>query len=71
MKCAMKLGMDITLLDRFDAEGFLAAVERHRVQQVQMVPTMFTRLLRLPQEVRDRYDVSSLTSVVHSALSLS
>jgi long-chain acyl-CoA synthetase len=64
---AMRLGMDITLLDRFDAEEFLAAVERHRVQQVQMVPTMFTRLLRLPKEVRDRYDVSSLTSVVHSA----
>jgi long-chain acyl-CoA synthetase len=64
---SMKLGMDITLLDRFDAEEFLAAVERHRVQQVQMVPTMFTRLLRLPQEVRDRYDVSSLQSVVHSA----
>jgi long-chain acyl-CoA synthetase len=64
---AMKIGMDITLLDRFDAEGFLAAVERHRVQQVQMVPTMFTRLLRLPQDIRDRYDVSSLKSVVHSA----
>ena len=64
---AMKLGMDITLLSRFDAEEFLAAVERHRVEQVQMVPTMFTRLLRLPQEVRDRYDVSSLKSVVHAA----
>jgi long-chain acyl-CoA synthetase len=64
---AMKIGMDITLLDRFDAEGFLAAVERHRIQQVQMVPTMFTRLLRLPQDIRDRYDVSSLKSVVHSA----
>ncbi|MCU1699239.1 MAG: long-chain fatty acid--CoA ligase [Mycobacterium sp.] len=64
---AMRLGMDITLLDRFDAEEFLAAIEQHRVQQVQMVPTMFTRLLRLPKEVRDRYDVSSLTSVVHSA----
>jgi long-chain acyl-CoA synthetase len=64
---AMKLGMDITLLDRFDAEVFLAAVERHRIQQVQMVPTMFTRLLRLPAEVRDRYDLSSLQTVVHSA----
>ena len=63
----MKLGMDITVMTRFDAEEFLAAVERHRVEQVQMVPTMFTRLLRLPQEVRDRYDVSSLRTVVHSA----
>ena len=64
---AMKLGMDITLLARFDPEDFLAAVERHRVQQVQMVPTMFTRLLRLPEEVRSRYDLSSLQSIVHSA----
>jgi long-chain acyl-CoA synthetase len=64
---AMKLGMDITLLTRFDAEDFLAAVERYRVQQVQMVPTMFTRLLRLPQEVRNSYDLSSLRMVVHSA----
>jgi long-chain acyl-CoA synthetase len=59
--------MDITILERFDPEQFLAAVERHGVQQVQMVPTMFTRLLRLPQEVRDRYDLSSLRTVVHSA----
>jgi long-chain acyl-CoA synthetase len=64
---AMKLGMDITLLRRFDAEEFLATVQRHRVQQVQMVPTMFTRLLRLPAEVRNRYDLSSLRSIVHSA----
>lgn len=64
---AMKLGMDITLLTRFDAEEFLATVERRRVEQVQMVPTMFTRLLRLPDEVRNRYDLSSLRSIVHSA----
>jgi len=64
---ATRLGMDITILTRFDPEDFLAAVEHRRVEQVQMVPTMFTRLLRLPQEVRRKYDLSSLTSVVHSA----
>lgn len=64
---AMKLGMDITVMTRFDAEEFLATVQSHRVQQVQMVPTMFTRLLRLPEEVRHRYDLSSLTTIVHSA----
>ena len=64
---AMRLGMDIAILTRFDAEEFLAAIERHRVQQVQMVPTMFTRLLRLPHDVRDSYDLSSLRTVVHSA----
>jgi long-chain acyl-CoA synthetase len=64
---AVRLGMDVTVLARFDPEAFLAAIERHRVEQVQMVPTMFTRLLRLPREVRDRYDLSSLRCIVHSA----
>jgi long-chain acyl-CoA synthetase len=64
---ALRLGMDTTILSRFDPEGFLASIERHRVEQVQMVPTMFTRLLRLPFEVRSSYDLSSLGSVVHSA----
>jgi long-chain acyl-CoA synthetase len=61
------LGCDITLMARFDPEGFLALVQRHRIEHTQMVPTMFTRLLALPQEVRDRYDVSSLQRVVHAA----
>ena len=64
---AMRLGMDLTILTRFDPEEFLAAIERHRIQQVQMVPTMFTRLLRLPPDVRKGYDLSSLRTVVHSA----
>jgi long-chain acyl-CoA synthetase len=45
----------------------LAAIEHHRVTTAYMVPTQFVRMLRLPQEVRDRYDVSSLEVVVHSA----
>lgn len=64
---AMRLGADITIMPRFDAEEFLRLVQAHKVQQVQMVPTMFTRLLRLPAEVRDSYDVSSLQTIVHSA----
>jgi long-chain acyl-CoA synthetase len=64
---AVRLGMDTTILPRFDPEEFLGAIERHRVEQVQMVPTMFTRLLRLPREVRSNFDLSSLRSVVHSA----
>ncbi|MCZ8381283.1 AMP-binding protein [Mycobacterium sp. CPCC 205372] len=64
---AVRLMMDTTILARFDPEEFLAAVERHRIEQVQMVPTMFTRLLRLPVDVRNSYDLSSLRSVVHSA----
>jgi long-chain acyl-CoA synthetase len=64
---AAALGMDITIMSRFDAEQMLALVEKHGIQQIQMVPTMFARLLRLPAEVRARYDLSSLTKVVHSA----
>lgn len=64
---ALAAGLDITLMPRFDAEEFLRLIERHRIQQTQVVPTMFVRLLRLPKEVRERYDLSSLTSVVHAA----
>ena len=61
------LGCDITLMPRFDPEGFLELVQRHRIEHTQMVPTMFTRLLALPREVRDRYDLSSLRCIVHAA----
>ncbi|MFD8324234.1 AMP-binding protein [Streptomyces lydicus] len=64
---ALAAGLDITLMPRFDAEEFLRLIERHRIEQVQVVPTMFVRLLRLPKDVRERYDLSSLTSVVHAA----
>ena len=45
---------------RFDAERTLALIERHRLTNVYLVPTMFVRLLRLPPETRRRYDISSL-----------
>jgi long-chain acyl-CoA synthetase len=64
---SVALGMDQTLMPRFDPEAFLALVERHRVTTVQMVPTMFVRLLKLPAAVRERYDVSSLREIVHAA----
>jgi long-chain acyl-CoA synthetase len=60
-------GLDMTLMPRFDPEDFLRIVEQRRVTTVQMVPTMFVRLLQLPQEVRERYDLSSLEFVVHAA----
>ncbi|MFI5959365.1 AMP-binding protein [Cryptosporangium sp. NPDC051539] len=64
---AAAMGLNLVILPRFDPEEFLRAVEGHRVTSVQMVPTMFVRLLQLPGEVRARYDVSSLESVVHAA----
>ncbi len=60
-------GMDMTIMPRFDAEDFLRIVEQRRVTVVQMVPTMFVRMLALPQSVRERYDLSSLRRVVHAA----
>ena len=64
---ANALGATTVIMDRFDPEEFLALVERYRVTVVQVVPTMFVRLLKLPAEVRNRYDVSSLRSVIHAA----
>jgi long-chain acyl-CoA synthetase len=60
-------GMDMTIMRSFDAEEFLRIVSEHRVTVVQMVPTMFVRLLALPERVRSRYDLSSLRWVVHAA----
>jgi fatty-acyl-CoA synthase len=61
------LGGTLVMMEKFDAEGFLAAVQEHRVTHTQMVPTMFVRLLKLPDDVRGSYDVSSLRCVVHAA----
>jgi long-chain acyl-CoA synthetase len=61
------LGGTTVIMEHFDAEQFLALIERYRVTHTQVVPTMFVRLLKLPDEVRARYDVSSLQSVVHAA----
>jgi long-chain acyl-CoA synthetase len=64
---AVAKGMDMTIMRRFDPEEFLAIVERQRITAVQMVPTMFVRLLALAEPVRNRYDLSSLKWVVHAA----
>jgi len=64
---ALRLGATSVLMERFDPEQWLQLVERHRVTNCQMVPTMFSRLLKLPPEVRAKYDVSSLECIVHAA----
>lgn len=64
---AARMADSLVLMPRFDAEELLALIQRHRATSVLMVPTMFVRLLRLPQAVRDRYDVSSLRTVCHAA----
>src|SRR5690348_6321875 len=62
-----ELGGTVVVMERFDAEGALAAIERYRATHSQWVPTMFVRMLKLPPEVRERYDVSSMRVAIHAA----
>jgi len=62
-------GIPSVILPRFDAEGTLAAIDRHRTETSVMVPTHFVRLLALPDEVKARYDVSSMRFVTHTGAS--
>ena len=64
---AQRLGCTVVVMEHFDAEDCLRLIEQHRITHVQFVPTMFVRLLKLPPEVRARYDTSSLKAVVHAA----
>jgi long-chain acyl-CoA synthetase len=62
-----ELGGTCVVLEKFDAVGYLDAVQRFGVTHSQLVPTMFVRMLKLPDEVREGFDVSSLQKVVHAA----
>lgn len=61
------VGGTAVVMDKFDPEAFLAAIERYKITAVMVVPTMFIRLLALPDDVRSRYDLSSLEMVIHAA----
>jgi len=65
--CVHRLGGTVVVMEKFDPERCLALIEEHRVTHAQFVPTMFTRMLRLPDDVRARYDTSSLQMALHSA----
>ena len=60
-----RAGGTIVVMERFDPEAALRLIERHRVTHAQWVPTMFSRMLKLPPDVRERSDVSSLVFGVH------
>jgi long-chain acyl-CoA synthetase len=62
-----RLGGALVLMPRFDPEEFLALIEAERIDTLFMVPTMFVRLMKLPEEVRRKYDTSSLRHVIHAA----
>jgi len=61
------VGGTVVLMDRFDPEDALALIDRYRVTASQWVPTMFVRMLKLPEETRAKYDVSSMKVAVHAA----
>jgi long-chain acyl-CoA synthetase len=64
---ALRTGATTVIMERFDAAQFLDLVGRYRVTHSQMVPTMFSRLLKLPEDVKAAADVSSLETIVHAA----
>jgi len=64
---SLHFGHTVVLIARWDAEEMLKAIDRYKVTTSHMVPTQFTRLLKLPDEVRNRYDVSSTRHMIHAA----
>jgi long-chain acyl-CoA synthetase len=62
-----RLGGTVVVMEKFDPERALAAIEKYGITASQWVPTHFARMLKLPEEVRNKYDVSTLTSAVHAA----
>ena len=61
------MGGTAIVMERFDPEQFLALVQRYCVIHTQLVPTMLSRMLKPPDKVRGRYDVSSLEIAIHAA----
>ena len=61
------IGATIVAMEHFDAEEYLRLVDEYDITHSQVVPTMFVRMLKLPEETRAKYDVSSLECVIHAA----
>lgn len=64
---SLRCGGTCVIMQKFDAERFLQLVDEHKVTNTLVVPTMLSRILQLPQEVRDKYDLSSLEAIAHGA----
>jgi long-chain acyl-CoA synthetase len=62
-----KLAGTVIVMEKFDPENALCLIERYKVEVSQWVPTHFIRILKLPEEIRARYDMSSLRCAVHAA----
>ena len=63
----LRQGVRVVVMEHFDAQLALEYIEQYQVTHSQWVPTMFVRMLKLPEEVRARYDVSSMRAAVHAA----
>ena len=63
----LRMGGTVVIMNRFDPEEALACIEKYKITLSQWVPTMFIRMLKLPKEVRTKYDVSSMKLAVHAA----
>ena len=63
----IRSGGTIVVMEHFEPEAYLALVEKYRITHTQLVPTMFSRMLKLPLAVRQRHDLSSLQVVWHAA----
>lgn len=63
----IRMGGTAIIMENFDPERYLQLVERWGITHTQLVPTMFSRMLKLPEEVRTRYDLSSLEIAIHAA----
>ena len=64
---AIRSGSTVIIMETFDPERYLELVEIYGVTHSQLVPTMFSRLLKLPEATRQRYDLSSLEVAIHAA----
>ena len=62
-----KLGGTVVVMEKFDPEAALAAIEKYKITDGQFVPTHFVRLLKLPEEIRKKYDTSTLKCAIHAA----
>ncbi len=62
-----RLGGTVVVMEKFDPEDALRLIEWHKITHSQWVPTMFVRMLKLPEEARKQYDVSSLKVAIHAA----
>ncbi|WP_374589413.1 acyl-CoA synthetase [Novosphingobium sp.] len=62
-----KIGGTVVVMEKFDPEAALATIEKYKITDGQFVPTHFVRMLKLPEEVRKKYDVSTLKCAIHAA----